>query len=105
MYGCSMRACTRCLARPGPVLPWSPSGQAAIHKVQLQRIDMLVDLTGAAGRYWINRNRPGKVLRAAACAECRRWSASHQRRRPGTWMGEPGVLGMNICSPPFRTAM
>lgn len=73
---------------------------AAIHKVQLQRIDMLIDLTGADAGYWINTQSPrGKVLeqllRGAGGPALHRQELSGGETRYVDWVA-PGVLGMNI---------
>ncbi|MGA3158566.1 MAG: ABC transporter permease [Steroidobacteraceae bacterium] len=77
-----------------------PEREAAIHKVQLQRIDMLIDLTTADGRYWINTQSPrGKVLeqllRGAGGPPLARQETSGAETRYVDWV-TPGVLGMNI---------
>jgi len=75
-------------------------GEAALHKVQLQRIDMLLDFTATPGRYWVNEQSPkGKLLeqllRGAGGAPLQRQATSGAEVRYVDWV-TPGVLGMNM---------
>jgi ABC-2 type transport system permease protein len=72
----------------------------ALHKVQLQRIDMLLDLSAAPGRYWVNEQSPkGKLLEqllhGAGGPELQRQAISGREVRYVDWV-TPGVLGMNM---------
>ncbi|MDR3417586.1 MAG: ABC transporter permease [Nevskia sp.] len=72
----------------------------ALHKVQLQRIDMLLDLTATPGRYWINEQSPkGKLLeqllRGAGGAPLQQEATQGAQVRYVDWV-TPGVLGMNM---------
>ncbi len=72
----------------------------ALHKVQLQRIDMLVDFSAAPGRYWVNEQSPkGKLLeqllRGAGGETLQRQITSGAKVRYVDWV-TPGVLGMNM---------
>jgi len=75
-------------------------GAAALHKVQLQRIDMLLDFTATPGRYWINEQSPKgllleQLLRGAGDAPLQRQATSGALVRYVDWV-TPGVLGMNM---------
>ena len=75
-------------------------GAAALHKVQLQRIDMLLDFTVAPGRYWVNEQSPKgrlleQLLRGAGGAPLQRQATSGTEVRYVDWV-TPGVLGMNM---------
>jgi len=75
-------------------------GDAALHKVQLQRIDMLADFTVTPGRYWVNEQSPkGKLLeqllRGAGGDALQRQATSGAEARYVDWV-TPGVLGMNM---------
>ena len=75
-------------------------GDAALHKVQLQRIDMLADFTVVPGRYWVNEQSPkGKLLeqllRGAGGDALQRQATSGAEARYVDWV-TPGVLGMNM---------
>jgi len=72
----------------------------ALHKVQLQRIDMLLDLGTAPGRYWINEQSPKgrlleQLLRGAGGAPLQRQTTRGAQVRYVDWV-TPGVLGMNM---------
>lgn len=72
----------------------------ALHKVQLQRIDMLLDFTGTPARYWVNEESPkGKLLeqllRGAGGVALERQATSGAQVRYVDWV-TPGVLGMNM---------
>lgn len=74
--------------------------EPALHKVQLQRVDMLLDFTAAPGRYWVNEESPkGKLLeqllRGAGGAPLQRQATSGAQVRYVDWV-TPGVLGMNM---------
>lgn len=78
--------------------------EPALHKVQLQRIDMLLDFTAAtasgAGRYWVNDQSPKgrlleQLLRGAGGAPLQRQATSGGQVRYVDWV-TPGVLGMNM---------
>ena len=75
-------------------------GEVSLHKVQLQRIDMLVDFTQGSGRYWVNEQSPkGKLLeqllRGAGGETLQRQATSGEQVRYVDWV-TPGVLGMNM---------
>jgi len=75
-------------------------GDPALHKVQLQRIDMLADFTVTPGRYWVNEQSPkGKLLeqllRGAGGDALQRQATSGAEARYVDWV-TPGVLGMNM---------
>lgn len=75
-------------------------GETALHKVQLQRIDMLADFTVSPGRYWVNEQSPkGKLLeqllRGAGGDALQRQTTSGAEVRYVDWV-TPGVLGMNM---------
>ena len=72
----------------------------AVHKVQLQRIDMLLDFTATPARYWVNEQSPkGKLLeqllRGAGGAALQRQATQGAEVRYVDWV-TPGVLGMNM---------
>lgn len=72
----------------------------ALHKVELQRIDMLLDFTATPARYWINEQSQKaavleRLLRAAGGAEWSRQPVSGAEVRYVDWVA-PGVLGMNM---------
>jgi ABC-2 type transport system permease protein len=74
--------------------------QAAILKVQRHRIDMLLDLREATGRYWVNEESPKgqvleKLIAAADGPKLQRQTASGADIRYVDWL-VPGVLGMNM---------
>ena len=77
------------------------AGEVSLHKVQLQRIDMLIDFTQqGAGRYWVNEQSPkGKLLeqllRGAGGEPLQRQATSGAEVRYVDWV-TPGVLGMNM---------
>ncbi len=88
------------LATPQVQFYREEAGEAALHKVQLQRIDMLVDFSAAPARYWINEQSPkGKLLeqllRGAGGAPLQRQATSGAQVRYVDWV-TPGVLGMNM---------
>lgn len=88
------------LATPQVQFYREEAGEAALHKVQLQRIDMLVDFSAAPARYWINEQSPkGKLLeqllRGAGGAPLQREATSGAQVRYVDWV-TPGVLGMNM---------
>lgn len=88
------------LATPQVQFYREDAGEAALHKVQLQRIDMLVDFSAAPARYWINEQSPkGKLLeqllRGAGGAPLQRQATSGAQVRYVDWV-TPGVLGMNM---------
>lgn len=69
-------------------------------KVQRHRVDMLVDLRTAPGRYWVNEQSPKgvtleKVLAGSGGATLQRGTASGADIRYVDWL-VPGVLGMNM---------
>ena len=69
-------------------------------KVQRHRVDMLVDLRTAPGRYWVNEQSPKgvtleKVLAGSGGAPLQRGTASGADIRYVDWL-VPGVLGMNM---------
>jgi ABC-type multidrug transport system permease subunit len=73
---------------------------ATLHKVQLQRIDMLADFTTEPARYWINeQSQKGilleRLLRGAGGAPLTRETTSGTEARYVDWVA-PGVLGMNM---------
>lgn len=73
---------------------------AALHKVQLQRIDMLLDFTAVAPRYWINEQSPKgrlleQLLHGSGGPVLQRQSTSGAEVRYVDWVA-PGVLGMNM---------
>jgi ABC-type multidrug transport system permease subunit len=75
-------------------------GDAALHKVQLQRIDMLADFTVTPGRYWVNEQSPKgrlleQLLRGAGGETLQRQATSGAEARYVDWV-TPGVLGMNM---------
>ncbi len=75
-------------------------GAEAVHKVQLQRIDMLLDFTAEPGRYWLNEQSPKgqlleQLLRGTGGAPLRREATSGAEARYVDWVA-PGVLGMNM---------
>jgi len=79
-------------------------GAAALHKVQLQRIDMLLDFTAASGatpgRYWVNEQSPKgqlleQLMHGAGGAPLLRQATSGAESRYVDWV-TPGVLGMNM---------
>ena len=75
-------------------------GAAALHKVQLQRIDMLLDFTAAPARYWVNEQSPKgrlleQLLRGAGGAPLQRQTTTGAEVRYVDWV-TPGVLGMNM---------
>ncbi|MEK6806453.1 MAG: ABC transporter permease [Pseudomonadota bacterium] len=72
----------------------------ALSKVERHRVDMLLDLRGAQGRYWINETSPkGEVLegllRGVGGAVLERGAVSGGAVRYVDWLA-PGVLGMNM---------
>ena len=72
----------------------------ALHKVQLQRIDMLIDLTGTSGRYWVNdQSSKGSLLeqlmRGAGGEPLQREFTSGAQVRYVDWVA-PGVLAMSM---------
>jgi ABC-type multidrug transport system permease subunit len=73
---------------------------AALHKVKLQRIDMLVDFTETPAQYWINeQSQKGvlleRLLKGAGGAELSRETTRGSEARYVDWVA-PGVLGMNM---------
>jgi ABC-type multidrug transport system permease subunit len=77
-----------------------PQREAALHKVQLQRIDMLVDFSDAPPRYWINEQSPKgrlleQLLRGAGGTTLERQTTRGAEVRYVDWV-TPGVLGMNM---------
>jgi ABC-2 type transport system permease protein len=73
---------------------------AALHKVQVQRVDMLLDLGATPGRYWINQQSPKgalleRLLQAAGGPALERQSISGAEIRYVDWVA-PGILGMNM---------
>ena len=72
----------------------------ALHKVQLQRIDMLIDLTTVPGRYWVNDQSPkGKLLEqllhGAGGEPLQRQATTGAQARYVDWVA-PGVLAMSM---------
>jgi ABC-2 type transport system permease protein len=72
----------------------------ALHKVQLQRIDMLIDFTGTSGRYWVNdQSSKGSLLeqlmRGAGGEPLQREFTSGAQVRYVDWVA-PGVLAMSM---------
>jgi len=72
----------------------------ALHKVQLQRIDMLIDFTEAPGRYWVNdQSSKGRLLeqlmRGAGGEPLQREFTSGAQVRYVDWVA-PGVLAMSM---------
>jgi ABC-2 type transport system permease protein len=72
----------------------------AMHKVQLQRIDMLLDFTESSGRYWVNEQSPkGRLLeqlmRGAGGRPLQRQITSGAEVRYVDWVA-PGVLAMSM---------
>ncbi|MBV8063400.1 MAG: ABC transporter permease [Nevskia sp.] len=75
-------------------------GSEALHKVQLQRIDMLLDFTTPPGRYWVNQQSPKgqlleQLLRGSGGPPLERQATSGAQVRYVDWV-TPGVLGMNM---------
>jgi ABC-2 type transport system permease protein len=75
---------------------WAP----ALHKVQLQRIDMLIDFTQSPARYWINaQSSKGSLLeqlmRGSAGPPLQRELANGAEVRYVDWVA-PGVLAMSM---------
>jgi ABC-type multidrug transport system permease subunit len=73
---------------------------AALHKVQIQRVDMLLDLGATPGRYWINQQSPKgelleRLLSAAGGPALTRQATSGAEIRYVDWVA-PGILGMNM---------
>lgn len=73
---------------------------SALHKVQLQRIDMLLDLTVTPGRYWVNEQSPKgrlleQLLRGTAGPALQREFTSGAEVRYVDWV-TPGILGMSM---------
>lgn len=78
----------------------SAQREPALHKVQLQRIDMLVDFTAAPARYWINeQSQKGqlleRLLKGSGGAALTRETTTGAEARYVDWVA-PGVLGMNM---------
>jgi ABC-type multidrug transport system permease subunit len=76
------------------------SRQSPLRKVELQRIDMLVDFTATPARYWINeQSSKGQLLehllRGSGGAVLQRETISGREVRYVDWVA-PGVLGMNM---------
>jgi ABC-2 type transport system permease protein len=73
-----------------------------IRKVQLQRIDMLIDMTFSPGRYWINSQSPAsplveQALRGSGGPSLERQIARGAGVRYVDWV-LPGVLAVNMMS-------
>jgi ABC transporter DrrB family efflux protein len=69
-------------------------------KVQRHRVDMLVDMRTAPGKYWVNEQSPKgvtleKVLAGSGGTALQRGTASGADIRYVDWL-VPGVLGMNM---------
>jgi ABC-type multidrug transport system permease subunit len=89
------------LATPQVQFYREEQGEPALHKVQLQRIDMLLDLSAQPGRYWVNEQSPKgrlleQLLRGAGGAPLQRQATSGMEVRYVDWV-TPGVLGMNMA--------
>ncbi|MES2489938.1 MAG: ABC transporter permease [Pseudomonadota bacterium] len=74
--------------------------EEALPKVQRHRIDMLLDLRGTPGKYWVNDQSPKgttleRVLAGTDGPKLEREIASGAQIRYVDWV-VPGVLGMNI---------
>jgi ABC-2 type transport system permease protein len=72
----------------------------AIRKVERHEVDLLLDLRGAAPRYWINEDSPKgylveKLLQEAAGARPTREPVTGAAVRYVDWL-LPGILGMNM---------
>lgn len=72
----------------------------ALHKVQLQRIDMLIDLTASPGQYWVNEKSPKgilleQLLRGAGGEPLQRRITSGAQVRYVDWVA-PGILAMSM---------
>jgi len=77
-----------------------PDRSVALHKVELQRIDMLIDFTAVPARYWVNdESSKGKLLErlmhGSGGPALQRQAASGKGMRYVDWVA-PGVLGMNM---------
>jgi ABC-type multidrug transport system permease subunit len=73
---------------------------AAVAKVSHHQVDLLLDLRGPPGRYWINEESAKgatleKLLLASAGPKLERQAASGARVRYVDWV-VPGLLGMNM---------
>jgi ABC-2 type transport system permease protein len=74
--------------------------QATIRKVQRHRVDMLLDLRQAPGKYWVNEESPkgdvlDKMVLVTAGPKLERQTATGADIRYVDWL-VPGVLGMNM---------
>jgi ABC-type multidrug transport system permease subunit len=85
-----------------PQVQFYPEDQRgpALHKVQLQRIDMLLDLTTKPGRYWVNDQSPkGKLLEqllhGAGGEPLQRQATTGAQVHYVDWVA-PGVLAMSM---------
>jgi ABC-2 type transport system permease protein len=72
----------------------------ALHKVQLQRIDMVLDLTDTLGRYWINEQSPKgrlleQLLHGAEAVPLKREVTNGAEVRYVDWVA-PGILAMSM---------
>jgi ABC-type multidrug transport system permease subunit len=72
----------------------------ALHKVQLQRIDMLLDFTSSPARYWVNRQSSKgslleQLMRGSGGEPMQREVASGAEVRYVDWVA-PGVLAMSM---------
>jgi ABC-type multidrug transport system permease subunit len=92
------------LATPQVQFYREQAGPAALHKVQLQRIDMLLDFSAVPGhdpgRYWVNQNSPKgqlleQLLHGAGGAVLQRQAMDGVQARYVDWV-TPGILGMNM---------
>jgi ABC-type multidrug transport system permease subunit len=87
------------LATPQVQFYRESSPEQALHKVQLQSVDMLLDFT-AAPRYWVNeQSSKGKLLeqllRGSGAPLLQRQATTGAEVRYVDWVA-PGVLGMNM---------
>ncbi|MGH8481758.1 MAG: ABC transporter permease [Nevskiaceae bacterium] len=76
------------------------AGEEAIAKVGHHQVDLLLDLRGQPGRYWINAESAKgatleKLLAASAGPKLERQAATGARVRYVDWV-VPGLLGMNM---------
>lgn len=76
------------------------SVEEALPKVQRHRIDMLLDLRSAPGKYWINEQSPKgttleRILAGTPGAKLERGTINGAQIRYVDWLA-PGILGMNM---------
>lgn len=88
------------LATPHVQFYAEPSVETALPKVQRHRIDMLLDLRGTPGKYWVNEQSPKgttleRVLAGTSGPKLEREIMNGAQIRYVDWV-VPGVLGMNI---------